>query len=34
MCSAWCTSLAYDKDAKYAFIGKKYNHVVEDYLDG
>lgn len=21
MCAAWCTSLAYDKDAKYAFIG-------------
>ena len=22
LCNAWCTSLAYDSDAKYAFVGK------------
>ena len=21
LCNAWCTSLAYDSEAKYAFIG-------------
>ena len=21
MCNAWCTSLAYDGEAKYAFVG-------------
>ena len=21
MCNAWCTSLAYDKDAQYVFVG-------------